>query len=402
MLILLGTSFRSSPLAFREGLRKLVDSDPGSISRLSGVRESAVLSTCNRVEAYLVSEAPSATEEGLQQLIAECGVPARAQFTYLVRGPDVARHLFRVAAGLDSIAVGEPEILQQVRQSGITARVEGEAKGILSPLFDRAYRVGKRVRSSSGFGSDEASLSALASRVVLDNTGQKTDVLLVGTGRMIQLAARRIKPISKRTYVASRRESLPESLAALSRVSYDEIARVAGRCGVVMAATSADGVVISRKALAGRRKLVVDLGMPRNVEGSARQLPNVRLFDLDDLAREALKRPAPGERTRSVERAVWKEAAEFYNWLVQTRLNSAISDLYAWAGSVRDSEVQRALRKLEGSSEKDRETMEVMARRIVSKLMAPPTFFARNGYRNLSEEDKLRLLSDMFGIGEGE
>ncbi len=397
VLLLVGASHKSSPLGFREDLRRRFNKD--AVESLPGVKEWVVLSTCNRLEVYFVTEDPEAASEAFLDFARGSSVHFEQQYIYTVRGPEVVRHLFRVASGLDSVAVGEPEIMSQVRRAGVEGRVSGKARGIMSPLFDRAYRVGKRAHDSKGLGSEAESLGARAATAAIDRAKRKTDVLLLGTGRMIQVAGKRIHSRAERVYVATERQSLPISLRGFLKVSYDDVPRIAGKCGVIVSATNHEGFVLGPRTLKGRKRVVVDLGMPRNVDPAVRNLPNVTLLDLDDIAREAAKEPPDRERLRAAETAAWKEAAEFYNWLVESRLSTAVSELYGWANGVRDEELNRALRKLESASTRDRRTVEAMARRIVSKLMSKPTLFARSRYRNLSEEDKLRLLEVMFGIG---
>ncbi len=370
------------------------------IGSLPGVQESAVLSTCNRFEVYFATSSPEDTYSGFLDAIrnrAGQPHPERA-FTPLI-GIAAVAHLFKVAAGLESVVVGEPQILAQVRGAGIQARKQGDAKRILSPLFDRATRVGVKVRKVFDLGSDEASLSDLAVEAAEEAMPGNRNILLIGSGKMVQLAARRLIGNSKRLYVASKRKP-PASLQGSIPVRYTEIKKVAQKCDVLISATTTRRPFITSGELrGGRRKVVVDLGMPRNVSPLVRELPNVRLVDLDDLAKMASSRARP-RTLEKAERAVAREAEEFYGWLVQTRLSSTLADIYGWANEVREEELQRALRKLRPKDPREARVLDAMGRRLVSKLMARPATFARRKGDVLSDEERLRIVRSVFGMGE--
>lgn len=402
-LLTFGASYKTADLQFRERLAKLVASGgQRDLQSLPGVRESALLSTCNRLEMYLVADSAASASlkmtDYLRNAFPADDVGAKVYFS---SGPAVIVHLFRVAAGLESVVLGEPQILAQVRGAGISSRKARTAKGILSPLFDRAFRVGSHVRTAYKIGSGEASLSDLAVEVTRESTVENPKVLLIGTGKMVQLAARRLQGRASRFYVASKRKDVPKGLAGSTLVPYADIPRVARKCDVVISATAVSRPLLSAADFRGaKRHIVVDLGMPRNVSGSVRNLPNVRLVDLDDLARTG-RQPGDAVRLRAAEAAVVREASEFHSWLVQTRLSSTVSELFAWANGIRDEEVRRAARKMGQSDPRERHVAEAMARRIVSKLMARPVKFAKGKNGRLTEEERLDLLRSVFGIGDG-
>jgi glutamyl-tRNA reductase len=384
-------------LAFREALSRRFAED--HVLDSVEADEYALLSTCNRFELYLVSKDPVATYHSLSEYLKDTAGPSETEPPfYRLSGRKALRHLFRVASGLESVVVGEPQILAQVRVAGVESRKKGNAGAILSPVFDRAYRVGARVRAAHGLGSEEVTLSDLAVEAVGRLSPGKHDVMLLGTGKMIRLAARRLKGSARKLYVVSRRRSPPAGLEWCTLVGYRDMRKVASKCDVLISATTTGGrPLLTEDDLKGRRnRIVVDLGMPRNVAGTVRSLPNVRLIDLDDLAR--LARPRKDSRKlKGAEAAAAREASEFYDWLVQTRLNSTLAGLHAWADSIRREELERATGKLNPKSEREARILDAMGRRIVSKIMARPTRFARRKQRELSEEEKLDLLGEVFG-----
>lgn len=398
-LSVLGTSFKSSDIGFRENLARVLGKNHlGDF--LASVEESALISTCNRYELYLVSGDPAATYSSfLKEVGEQTGVRDLESAFYEHSGTQAVRHLFRVAAGLESVVVGEPQILAQVRAAGIASRREGKSRGILSPLFDRAYRVGSHVRASYGLGSGEASLGDLAVEAVNDMMPGRYEVMLIGTGKMVQVAARRLKGSTRRFYVASRRRTAPAGLEGCTLIRYSDIGKYAPKCDVIISATDAERPILGKGDLnSGRRRVVVDLGMPRNVSPSVRDLPNVRLLDLDDLARLARPRKLSNS-LKKAEAATSKEASEFYDWLVQTRLSSTLADLYTWANDVRQEELRRAVGRLRPMAARETRILDAMGRRIVSKLMSRPAKFARSPQTALSEEEKLELLRSVFGMG---
>jgi glutamyl-tRNA reductase len=399
-LLLVGASYKTANLESRERMAKLLSSEKiEEIHSLPGVEESALLKTCNRLELYLVTRSSDLTNRALTDMFGE-GLSSQQSdgAIFSQRGPQVVAHLFKVAAGLDSVVPGEPQILSQVRSTGKASHQAGRARGTLSPLFVRASRVGTRIRASYGIGSGEASLSDLAVKAVLKSVNQKPNVLLVGTGKMVQLAVKRLQGKGRMFYVASKRKEVPKGLAKSRLIPYQDIPKIAASCDVIISATAVTEPLLSKVDLAGRKKrIVVDLGMPRNISSSVRELPNVRLLDLDDLARMA-PRPRNPKTTKDAEEAVAKEASEFYAWLVQTRFSSTLSDIFAWANEVREAELVRATRKLGPASAREKRIVEAMGRRIVSKLMSRPAGFARRKYWALTEEEKLTLLRSVFGL----
>ncbi|MDG6909793.1 MAG: glutamyl-tRNA reductase [Nitrososphaerota archaeon] len=398
-LLLIGTSHKSAGIAFREGLLKAMSADH-VLGSLDSAEEVALLSTCNRFEVYVTTRSPEGTASSFFRAVGRAvGDGASTGAFYQAAGAEAVRHLFRVATGLESVVVGEPQILSQVRAAGISSRKEGTAGAILAPLFDRAYRVGTRVREEHGFESEEASLSDLAVEAVLQIAPKSRVVMLIGTGKMVRLAARRLSGRTTKIIVVTRRKTPPKGLEEARLIRYSAIKENASKCDVIISATAATRPVLRRGDLGGRRsKVVVDLGMPRNVAPDVRGMQNVRLIDLDNLAKMARGRRAPGAM-KQVEAATSREADDFYDWLVQTRLSSALADLYSWADAVRTEELKRALGKLNLGSEKEKRVLEAMGRRIVSKLLARPTSFARKRQGSLSEEEKLELLRNVFGGG---
>lgn len=402
MILLVGTSYKLSTIDFREALaRDLKLTRNWLTDATKASNESAVLSTCNRLEAYLVTNSPEESCEAIFKAAGRTSGVARPRFAFeVLEGPAVVHHLFRVSSGLESVVLGEPQILAQVRAAGVASRRNRSAKGILSPLFDRAVRVGARARTSYGLGNEEKSLSDLAVSEVLQCIPPRGSVMLIGTGKMVHLASSRLKGKTGKLYIASRRRQLPKGMERATLVRYSDIPRTARRCDAIISATSANRpMILAQHLKGGKSKVVVDLGMPRNVSGSVRELSNVRLLDLDDMAKLAGQSRVRVDLS-DAEKAASREASEFYSWLVRTRLSSTLSDIYEWAEETRRAELKRARGRMKLTSERDRKVLDAMSRRIVSKLLARPANFAHSRQESMTEEEKLELLRSVFGMGD--
>ena len=403
-ILLVGTSYRHSPISFRETLVRALSGNEGKtlLENLPGAEETALLSTCNRTELYAVSNDPERTTRAFRSRIQQLLNNLDESHFFVLEGSAAIEHLFRVSSGLDSIVLGEPQILSQVRDAGIAARLEGSAKGVLSPLFDRAFRVGRRLRTSFRFGSGEASLSSLAISVAKQRLKKtRPNVLLIGTGKMVQLAAKELQKMKAQLYIASKRDGVPAILGYAKKVRYDRVPKVASRSDLIISATNSAGYVLTKNDLKGSgRKLIVDLGMPRNIDPAIRGTKNVELLDLDDLARKKSPRTPRSQRLLKAESQISKEVEEFERWLIETRFSDGLAKLYGWAHHVRDEEVQRAAKKLHLSSNRETKVLDSLGRRVVSKLLSKPTIFVRNRNSAMTEVERLRILQAVFDLGE--
>jgi glutamyl-tRNA reductase len=377
-VVLVGISHHQAPVELRERAAL----DPGRAAelarRLAGERAEAVcLSTCNRTELYLADEsgeeAERKAEAALLALEEELG-PA----LYRLRDEAAALHLFRVAAGLDSMVPGEGEILGQVRSA-----YEGGATGpILDRLFRDALHAGKNARTETAIGESPASVSsaaaALAEQVFGDLSGRH--VLVVGAGETGELA---IKSLLARgaelAFVANRTAAHAEDLTQRfggEPLSLDEVATHLEHVDVVLASTSAPGWLLTRTdvertlhARRGRALFLIDLAVPRDLEPSIHELDGCYLYDIDDL--EAVVAETLAGRRREAERAesiVAGEADRFHEWLASLDVVPAIASLRAHAEEIKAAELERA--KLSGA---ERRAAESVTAAVLNKLLHLPT-----------------------------
>ena len=393
-IILLGTSFKTSSLAFREALAVRLSRESSRLPRLSGVKEYAQLVTCNRIETLVATDSASTAERALLAWLSK--TPGmKPSSVYVHRDVDAIAHLFRVASGLDSMVLGEDQILSQVKEAGVAARTSRSSRGSLSALFDASVNVGKRARET--LKPPDESVSSMAMRFALGRLSRAPrNVLLIGTGKTTRLAASQLE--GAKLYVATRRASLP-SFSRATLVSHGDLRRVAARCDLIISATKHRGYVLKKGDLDEKRRVILDLAFPRNIDPELNG-GRTEVYNLEDLAEvfAALPRSA-GPEARRAEELVFAEAESFSRWLLATRQSSALSLVYRWAESTRTEETAAALRRLPGLSERERKVVEAMSKRLVSKLLAPPTGFVKSSSAELPQDRRLDLVQRIFEQG---
>lgn len=392
-ITLLGTSHNTANVDFRE---RFSDKLKGfhNVALAAGLGEFSILQTCNRVELYCSTGAG----RGAYPIVDSLGYKTLKGF-YVKNNLDVVIHLFSVASGLDSVALGEGQISRQVRAAGRQARTAGNAKSILTPLFEAAYTSSVRVRRRHRVGLKGLSLSEIALRFALGRLGAvPSNVLIAGTGETARIAALELK--GARIHLLTSRRGGGKLIPGSVRVTRKALPKVIAKCELVVCATKHAGYVISRKDIPTMgRRVMLDLGFPRNIDPSVRSLRSVELVDLDDVA-PVTSQDNGSMKLAPAQKAVEAEAIRFYAWLTATRLNPALASIYKWAERVRDYETSAALRRLPKLSEQERRVVEVMSRRLVSKLMAPHAEFAKGDSSPEDQETKLRLLERIFPVDE--
>jgi glutamyl-tRNA reductase len=372
-LVLVGTSHRLAPVEVRERVALDREAAAELARRLAADDAEAVcLSTCNRTEIYLAH--PDADEAEARA----AGALAATPELYRLHDDAAALHLFRVAAGLDSLVPGEGEILGQVR----TAYEDGTAGPVLDRVFRQALHAGKKVRAETAIAESPSSVSAAAAALAQQVFGELESrrVLLVGAGEVGALAARSLASRGATiAWVASRTLERAERIAAKHGAEAVELAAVDERLGdadVVVASTSAPGFVLGPEQLPerkGRPLFLIDLAVPRDVDPRVAEVEGCYLYDIDDL--EAVVSESLGGRRREAARAeaiVAHEAARFHDWQASLDVVPAIASLRDWAERIRSGELAKAESRLGGLSDSERQTVESLTTQIVNKLLHLP------------------------------
>jgi glutamyl-tRNA reductase len=402
-------------------LRERVAIDPESAAALAhelahgsnGRNEAVVLSTCNRTELYVASadhDVGATADRALLEL-AVADAEALAPVAYKLADESAALHLFRVAAGLDSLVPGEGEILGQVR--------DAYEAGSPGPLLDRTFRMalhaGRRARLETAIGESPASVpaaaAALAQQVFDGLEGRR--VVLVGAGRTSELTARNLRSrgatvsaVVNRT--VDRAERLAESLGARA-LALEDVTQALGEADVVVSSTSAPGFVLTEaltpalRARRGRPVLFVDLAVPRDVDPSLASVDGCFVYDVDDLE-AVVSASLEGRRAEAVhaERIVAAEAERFRAWQASLAVVPAIASLRALAEEIRSSELARVESRLGRLPESDRAVVDTVTAQIVNKLLHLPTIRMKEAAVTPDGLVYADVVRHLFGLGEEE
>jgi glutamyl-tRNA reductase len=408
-LTLVGLSHQSTPVAVRE--RAFVPlSEAADLARELAVDGEAVcLSTCNRTELYLVGA--EAQARALAALVRLSGLPQDeiGGVVYRLGDEAAALHLFRVAAGLDSMVPGEGEILGQVRE----AYEAGAPGAILDRLFRQALHAGKKVRAETAIGESPASVSSAAAALAQQVFGELEGcrVLLLGAGHVAELAARSLAARGASVaFVANRSRERARELAERfggEAITLEAASEHLVDADVLLAATGASERTLTREhvesALRGRRGrplFLIDLAVPRNLDPAIHELDGCFLYDIDDL--ESVVSAGLAGRRREAARAeaiVAAEAERFREWHASREVVPEIASLRAWAEEVRAAELERAKNRL-GLSEDQHAAVESVTARIVDKLLHLPTVRLKEAAAGANGGSYAEAVRHLFGLDE--
>jgi glutamyl-tRNA reductase len=415
MIVLVGLSHRTSPLPVRESLAFAKERLPEALQRMrqeGGVSEAMILSTCNRVELYGRSEEEGGGGRLEEFLCAFHGRPRDeiAPYVYRLTGTDAVRHAFRVAASLESMVIGEPQILGQVKDAYQAAEAAGTLGSALNALRNRSLAAAKRARTETGIGQNAVSVSYVAVELARKIYGQLRDknVLLVGAGKMSELAARHLVRSGARATVLGGRtfEKAEELAAALGgRAAPLEALRAElAMTDIVISGTGAPGIVIHRedvehaRAVRGGRHqrplFLIDIAVPRDIDPAVRKIGGVFLYDLDDLrsVAEANLRERQKEAA-AAEGLVEKEVREFLEWQKSLDVVPILIELRRRADEIRQSELERAPLTPEQES-----ALEAATSAIVNKLLHSPTILIKEIARNGYAAEQIALIRKLLGL----
>jgi len=384
-VLCVGLSHKQAPIAVREQLAVKegeIDARLRQITSLPGVREALLISTCNRIEIFAIADDRAAGEDVLESLGPTAAPHAVCRFE-----EEALRHLFRVAASLDSMVVGEAQILGQVKEAAVHAQRAGALGPYLSKALARATTAAKRVRTETEIARGAISLSSVAVKLAHKLLGslEGRSVLLLGAGEMAQLAARELRSAGAHELLVANRT--PQRAEELARevggvpVSVAELPGLLERADVAICSTAATQPVVTREMVARSLKarryrpiFLVDLTLPRNVEPSANELENVYVYDLDDLERVAAQnRDLRSAHVSQAEQIVEEELKAFLTASHERSAVPVLARLRAHAESVARAEAEKTLAALGPLDEKQQKTVRAMASAIVNKLLHAPT-----------------------------
>lgn len=419
-LILVGLNHRTAPVDVRERLSipetKLPETTQ-ALRGIEGVDGAAVLSTCNRVEAVVSTRDEDVIELLVDWLAARAGT-GRAELEkhlYILRHGDVVKHLFRVAAGLDSMIVGEPQIGGQVKKAFMIAQELGTLDTLLTQVYENTMRVSKKVRTDTGIGEHAVSVPyaavELAKKIFGDLRGLQ--VLLLGAGEMGELTAEHLHQQEvKQVFVANRSHDRAIELANRfegAAVQFDRIDEHLGRCDIVIASTAAPHFVIEpyqvTRALDVRRNrnlFLIDLSVPRNINPAVAEIDGAYLYNVDDLQQVAdanlgLRQQKAGD----AEQIVLREVEIFRKRLVAQDAVPTILELQQRLENIRTAELEKCLRKVGPMAAEQREAIEMFSTQLVNKILHYPILQLRDGAEEPHERESLRkTIRKIFGLAK--
>ena len=426
-IVQVGLSHQTAPVEVRERLALAEEAIPDALRLLcpdngcgpGHALEGAILSTCNRLEVYAVTECADEGQQKLRGYLTRVtGTPQAAFDRYLQvrRGEAAVVHLCEVACGLDSLVLGESQIQGQVAGAHEMALAHGAAGPIINALFRTALQAGKRARTETAINQHATSISHVAVELALqifDDLGTKS-ALLIGAGEMAELAAKNLvdNGVGKLLVVnrsAGRAAGLAKRYGG-EALGWRRLTQALWKSDIVISSTAAPRPILRREAVAAAMRMrrnrplfIIDIAVPRDVEPDVGRLRNVFLYDIDDLQQvlaanlEQRRREVP--RVKAIVR---QEVADFMAWFRAREVVPTIVDLRRHVDGIREEELIWALNKLDGLSERERQVLKTFSQRLVNKILHRPIIRLKQRANGREAYRYTEAVRDLFGIGEVE
>jgi len=419
-LTLLGINHRTAPVEVRERMNipeaRLAEA-VSDLAHRAGIREGMILSTCNRVEVATSAEDEVDAESVIRRFLADhhhCDLGQYAHFFYRLRQQDLVKHLFRVACSLDSMILGEPQILGQLKQAYATARAVGAMNGSLNEVVNQALAVARRVRRETALGSAAVSVSYAAVELAKKIFGglQGKTVFVVGAGKMSELAAKHLLSsgagnilVSNRTY-----ERAVELAAAFhgKPVPWEELYEQLSSADIVISSTGSPETIIQKNQVErvmglrrNRPMFFVDIAVPRDVDPAVNELDNVYVYDIDDLGHvvEANKKQREREAVWA-EEIVLMEVQRTVKRLASRDVVPTIVALEERLNRIRTVEMERYQGRLATLNPEQRQAVEALTRGMMNKILHGPITELKSGAGEPENAALVRLIHKIFGLGE--
>lgn len=408
-----GVNHSTTPIEIREKLAISSDHISDALYLLNRyVSQGVILSTCNRTEVYSVVESSSSSQPGIDFLKAWANIPDAdlRPYLYCYQNGAAIKHLFHVAAGLDSMIIGEFEILGQVKQSLEKARKAGLVELPLRNLFHQALHVGRRVRVETGISKNALSVSSVAVELAAKAIGDLTNckALVIGSGEAGRLVAKALKERGVTQITAtSRSYKKASALAAAlggSSVSIDNLGQELATCDIVISCTGAPHLILDHRTIENavqarphKPLVLIDIAVPRDVEPEVKQISNVFLYDIDDFTHlsELNRKQRETEIHRATE-IIEAETARFVSWWQAIEMKPIVSSLVKKAENIRRTQLGKTLKKLRQLSPEEQESLEAMTRAIVQKILHDPIQYLKN---NADKRDNyMALVAELFQL----
>lgn len=417
-LILVGMNHKTAPVELREKLCSLMPGFEETYRRLQalpGIQEVLCYNTCNRVEVVCLTEDAETAVREIKTFFAEAPeVSAEALDTalYCYHDADAVRHLFRVAASLDALVVGEPQILGQVKEAYRQATQNRATGAVLNRLLHKTFSVAKKVRTETGIGDHAVSVSyaavSLGKKIFGDLTGKTA--LLIGAGEMAELALEHLQRQGVARFIIANR-TLERGVKLAQRfggraVSLDELAEQLLAADILISSTGSDSYLLTAehvKAAMKRRKqrplFLIDIAVPRDLDPAINELDNVYLYNIDDL-REVVEHNVERRQEEAVkaERLVAQETLKFMDWLASLAVFPTIISLREKASAICQAEIKKSLAHLGPLSQEQQQALDVLAQSIANKLLHDPIMYLKDNHHRKRSRQELDLIRRIFNL----
>ena len=419
-LVLIGVNHRTAPVDIRERLNIPEPRLPEALSALlhrDGIREVLILSTCNRFEVLAAADDTADAKTIIDEFLTDhfgFDFEPYQHFFYRYQGQEAVHHLFRVAASLDSMVLGEPQILGQLKRAVLAANEAGGLRGPLKEIVNQALAVAKRVRRETALGSAAVSVSYAAVELAKKIFGslEHRTVFIIGAGKMSELAARHlIQSGAAAIYVANRTYERAVQLASAFRgtaVPFERISDYLAQADIVISSTGAPGYIVSKelaaRALAARRNrpmFFVDIAVPRDVDPQVHELENTFVYNIDDLQQVVESNKKQREREAVwAEEIVNEEVRKTMRRLAARDLTPTIVALEDRLNAIRNGEMERYGSRLTGLTSDQRQAIEALTHGILNKILHGPITELKSGAGLPEQMVRVRLVQKIFGLAE--
>ena len=419
-LVLVGINHRTAPVEIRERMNIQEERLPGAVADLvhrDGIVEGLILSTCNRVEVVTCAQDQVEPEPIIRRFLADyhhCDLNPYEQYFYWYRQEEAIRHLFRVASSLDSMILGEPQVLGQMKSAYTTARSVGALNGTLNEVVNQALAVARRVRRETAIGTTAVSVSYAAvelARKIFGTLAGKT-IFVIGAGKMSELAARHLLRSGASTiFVSNRTHERAVELAQAfggTAIRFEELFDNIEKADIIISSTAAPHFVIYRnqaeKWLALRKNrpmFFVDIAVPRNIEPTINELENAFVYDIDDLGQvvEANRKQREREAVWA-EKIIDQEVQRMLRRLASRDVVPTIVALEERLNRIRESEMDRLRGRLSTLTPEQRDAVEALTRGIQNKILHGPITELKNGAGRPDQGALVHLIRKIFGVAE--
>jgi glutamyl-tRNA reductase len=415
MIVVVGLNHETAPLAVREALafpKERLAEALGRAREEAGLGEAMILSTCNRVEVYGRSVQPAA--DAVAAFLARFHARPEQEIAphlYRLEGEAAVRHAFRVAASLDSMVLGEPQILGQVKDAYEAAEQAGALGSVLNALRNRSIAAAKRARTETAIGHNAVSVSHVAVELARKIFGdlRERSVLLVGAGKMSEVAARQmVRGGARATVLGGRSLERAEQLAAAlggRAAPLESLRSELANADVVISGTGAPGIVVQRDdveaaqaARRGRPLFLIDIAVPRDIAPEAASVAGVFLYDLDDVKNVAEANLRERKKEAAAAEAILDhEVREFLEWRRSLEVVPLLVELRRRADEIRKAELEKARRRLGPLSAEQESAIEAATTAIVNKLLHGPTVHLKQLAGN-GQAEHVGLIRKLFGL----